>query len=136
EQIRVRDLVNNSSGVPRYDLILLMHYMTPEELIESLSRIPLVSAPGERFNYSNQMVATGGFVAALAAGATLGEDVMDVYADLLQTRLFEPLGMERSTIDLDEAVADDNHAMPYAYDFETDEIESVSLDLERFVEPL
>ncbi len=136
EQIRVRDLVNNSSGVARYDLILMLKEMTPEDMIASLAQIPLVSAPGEAFNYSNQMVATGGFVAALAAGATFGDDVMEVYTDLLQTRLFDPLGMERSTIDLDEAVADDNHAMPYAYDYETGEIEAVSLDLERFVEPL
>jgi CubicO group peptidase (beta-lactamase class C family) len=136
EQIRVRDLVNNSSGVPRWDLVLLLKYLTPEEMIASLATIPLVSAPGEQFNYSNQMVATGGFVAALAAGATFGEDVMQVYSDLLETRLFEPLGMERSTISLDEAVDDPNHALPYALDVNTEEIEPVDWDLERFVEPL
>jgi CubicO group peptidase (beta-lactamase class C family) len=136
EQIRVRDLVNNSSGVPRYDLVLILKYLTPEEMIASLATIPLVAAPGEMFNYSNQMVATGGFVAALAAGATLGEDVMQVYTDLLQTRLFDPLGMERSTLSLDKAVADPNHAFPYSLDIETEELEPVSLDLERFVEPL
>ncbi len=136
EQIRVRDLVNNSSGVPRYDLVLLLKYMTPEEMIESLANIPLVSEPGEAFNYSNQMVATGGFVAALAAGATYGEDIMEVYNDLLETRLFDPLGMERSTISVDEAVADPNHALPYTHNYETGELEPVSLNAERFAEPL
>lgn len=135
-QIRVRDLVNNSSGVPRYDLVLLLKSLTPEEMIASLATIPLVAAPGEQFNYSNQMVAAGGFIAALAAGATYGEDIMPTFADLLQTRLFDPLGMERSTLSLDEAVADSNHALPHAYNVNTEAIEPVSLELERFVEPL
>jgi CubicO group peptidase (beta-lactamase class C family) len=135
-QIRVRDLVNNSSGVPRYDLVLLLKALTPEELIASLATIPLVAAPGTTFNYSNQMVATGGYIAALAAGAVYGEDIMSVYTDLLQTRLFDPLGMERSTISIDDAVADPNHAMPYALNYETEEVEPVDIKMERFVEPL
>lgn len=37
-QIRVRDLVNNSSGVPRFDIPLILGYLSPEEGINWLKR--------------------------------------------------------------------------------------------------
>lgn len=134
-QIRMRDLVNNSSGVPRYDFPLAFKNQTPEELIASLSTIPLVSPYGEKFNYSNQMVAAAGYIAALAHGAS-EDSLYEGYVQLVQERIFDPLGMTRSTIDFDTALADENHALPYAVDYETDEIVSVPLQSERFVIPI
>jgi ABC-type lipoprotein release transport system permease subunit len=51
-------------------------------VIASLAEIPLVAAPGELWNYSNQMFASGGYISELAAGAAIGvtdRDVLTVF---------------------------------------------------------
>ncbi len=132
-QIRVRDLVNNSSGVPRYDIPLILEYLSPEEGIAWLKDIPLVSEPGEEFHYSNLMVSAGGWVAALASGAEYDQNIADAYFQLIQERVFDPIGMTNSTFDMDDALADDNHASPITFNFQTNEYEAVPIDFERFV---
>jgi CubicO group peptidase (beta-lactamase class C family) len=136
EQILVRHLVNNASGVGRNDVRLILFEQTPEEIVASIADLPLVSELGESFNYSNQMVATGGFAAAVAAGADLSDDVMDAYFELVNARVLNPLLMADSTFDFDAAVAQDNVALPYAYETDDDSFEAVSLRMERFVLPL
>src|SRR5262249_53393992 len=93
-QIRVRDLVNNASGVPRYEIPLVFERQTPDQMIPPLKNIRLVSDLGKSFNYSNQMVAVGGYVAAIAAGATPaggGQDLLNTYQALMQQRVFDPI---------------------------------------------
>jgi CubicO group peptidase (beta-lactamase class C family) len=124
-----------SSGVPRYDIAMAVQILGPDEMIESLADIPMVSAPGQRFNYSNQMVAAAGFIAALAAGGQYGETLDDTYAALMQTRIFEPIGMSSTTLDLEAAAADDDHAMPHTWDPATGNLFALSLDGERYYIP-
>jgi CubicO group peptidase (beta-lactamase class C family) len=127
-QIRVRDLVNHSSGVPRYDIPLFLESLTPEQLIASLATIPMVAQPGEQYNYSNQMFAAGGFVAAFVADQP--------YEQLIQERVFDPLGMSDSTLDFDAAIASDNHAVSYTASLEELELTPIPVDFERFVIPV
>ncbi len=134
-KIRVRDLFNMSSGLPRYDMTLLLDTPTPEELIASLADIPLVAQPGEQFNYNNQIVASGGYILALAAGAERGVNVYDTYKDLLQTRVFDRVGMTSSTIDFDAATSSADHALPHTNDLLTGNEITVPLGFERFVVP-
>jgi CubicO group peptidase (beta-lactamase class C family) len=131
-QMRFRDLLNMSSGVSRYDIILSAAALTPQEIITSLSEIPLVSAPGEAWNYSNQMVATGGFLSALATGSPM-DGLYEGYVDLVQERVLDPIDMPNTTFDFDTASANPNHALPYAYDYMNREFVLVSTDHERFV---
>ncbi len=138
-QIRVRDLMNNASGVPRYDMPLLFERQTPDQIIASLKSIPLVSGFGEKFNYSNQMVSTGGFIAAIAAGATVeagGNDLYNTYAELMQQRVFDPIGMSRTTLDFDQAEADANHASSYVRDELTKQLVAVAPNFEQFAVPV
>lgn len=128
---RLRDLLNMSSGVPRYDLVLSVAKFTPQELIASLATIPMVAAPGEMWNYSNQMVATGGYLSALAAGAPM-DGLYDGYVKLVQQRVFDPIGMTHSTFDFDAATTTVDHALPYIYDPTTKKYVTVSLKSERF----
>lgn len=135
-EIRVRDLVNHASGVQRNDVGLLLFKRTPEEIIESIAAIPMNGAPGENFNYSNQMVAAGGYVAAIAAGATYGEDLYDTYNQLVEARVFEPIGMDSTTLSVDEAIANHNHALPHSYDVTRNEQIMLPISFERFSEPI
>lgn len=134
-QIRVRDLVNMSSGVPASDAILSVANLTPQELIASVAEIPLVAAPGEMWNYSNQMVAAGGYTSALAAGAA-ADRLYEGYVGLVQERVFDPIGMPATTFDFDVAAASPDRAQPFAYNPVMQEYVPVPLDVERFVVPI
>lgn len=113
-QIRVRDMLNMSSGVPRADLVWSGGGMTAEEVMGSLADLPVVAPPGWRFQYNNQMVATGGYVAALAAGGEYGR-LDAAYTDLIRTRVFDPIGMRSATLSVETAQANPNHATPHDF---------------------
>jgi CubicO group peptidase (beta-lactamase class C family) len=112
--IRVRDLLNMASGVPRADLAWSGAGLTAEQVIESLAGLPLTAPPGQRFQYSNQMVATGGYLGALAAGGVYGE-LDRAYANLLETKIFEPIGMSTASLSVEAAQANPNHAVPHDF---------------------
>ncbi len=113
-QIRLRDLLNMSSGVPRADLVWSGAGLSAEQVLESLADLPVLAPPGQRFRYNNQMVASGGYVASLAAGGEYGQ-LEAAYANLLRARLLEPIGMRSASLSIEAAQANPNHAMPHDF---------------------
>ena len=105
------------TGLPRRDLEFQFRAqdLTPELVIESMTRLPLTAPFGEKFQYNNQMVAAGGFAAAVADGGSLS-DLGHAYAIALRERVLNPIGMERTTLSLDEVVAGNDYAAPHAAD--------------------
>jgi CubicO group peptidase (beta-lactamase class C family) len=134
--ITVRNLVCACTGVPRRDLELVFNAgeLTAENVIESLQGFEFFTRFGEAFQYSNQMVATGGFVAAAAAGGLYG-DLGDAYAAELRERVLDPIGMTRSTLSFDEVATDDDHATPHGLRLDY-EYTPLTLETESFVEPV
>ena len=114
-QIRVRDLFNMSTGLPTYNIPDLFA-TTPQDTFYWLSRTPLVAEPGAEYHYNNLIVAAGGWLATVLTGTPFDGDLAGAYASLMQSRVFDPLGMDRATLDLDAAIADPNHAAGYGYD--------------------
>lgn len=114
QAITVENLVCACTGVPRRDLELIFNSdtLTAERIIESLATFEFFTDFGEAFQYSNQMVAAGGYMAALAAGSEYGA-LYDDYVALLEERVFAPLGMASTTFSFDEVLASDNYAIPY-----------------------
>jgi CubicO group peptidase (beta-lactamase class C family) len=114
EQISMRNMVCACTGVPRRDLewVFNANDLTAEEIIESLADFEFFTDFGEAFQYSNQMVASGGYLATLAAGGEYGNLYQD-YLVLMQDRVLDPLEMSNSTFAFDEVVAGDNYATPY-----------------------
>lgn len=115
ETITVQNLVCACSGVPRRDMEFLFNAaaLDAEAVIGSLAGFEFFTGLGEAFQYSNQLVATGGWVAAAADGAAWG--ALDAgYARMIGERLFAPLGMNRSTLDLAAVMADPDTAHPHA----------------------
>ena len=86
--------------------------LTAEDVIASLQGFEVYTAFGEAFQYSNQMVATGGYVAAAAAGGRYGE-LGEAYARELQERVLDPIGMTRTKLSIADVEADDDHATPH-----------------------
>jgi CubicO group peptidase (beta-lactamase class C family) len=114
QQFAVENLVCACTGVPRRDLELLVNSndLTAQDLIASLQTYDFYTAFGETFQYSNQLVATGGYVATMANGVAY-DDVLEGYINLMDTQVFAPLGMTRTTFDFDQVLAGDNYAQPY-----------------------
>ncbi|MBZ0315032.1 MAG: beta-lactamase family protein [Anaerolineae bacterium] len=134
-EIRVRDLFNMTSGAPGSDIRMFMDALTPAQIVEFFQTVELLGPPHTVYHYNNYMVALGGYMLALVNGATLDE-APAAYNDLLQNRLFTPLGMTSTTVDFDAALANPNHAVPHAYDPLTDTNPLIPLDWERFAVPV
>ncbi|MEZ4668926.1 MAG: serine hydrolase domain-containing protein [Anaerolineae bacterium] len=114
QKITVRNLVCACTGVPRRDLEFIFNaaHLSAEDIITSLKDFEFFTDFGEAFQYSNQMVATGGYAATVAAGGKYGNLYND-YVSTMQKRVFDPLAMTRTTFSFDEVVADSNHATPH-----------------------
>ncbi|MBN2472031.1 MAG: beta-lactamase family protein [Anaerolineae bacterium] len=115
EAITVENLVCACTGVPRRDLEVLFNSneWTAQSMIESLGDYEFFTDFGEAFQYSNQMVAAGGYIAALAGGAEYGASLYDDYVALMEEQIFAPVGMERTTFSFEEVLASDDYAVPY-----------------------
>jgi CubicO group peptidase (beta-lactamase class C family) len=105
------------TGLPRRDWEFIFNApaLTPERVVASIVHLPLTAPYGTKYQYSNQLVAAGGWAAAVADGgspANLGP----AYAIALRARVLDPIGMPRSTLDLAEAMAGDEYALPHATD--------------------
>ncbi|MBZ0309068.1 MAG: beta-lactamase family protein, partial [Anaerolineae bacterium] len=114
QQITVQNMVCACTGVPRRDFELIFNGgdLTAEGIIESLATFELFTDFGEAFQYSNQMVAAGGYVTAAAAGGEYGS-LQDAYYALMQERIFDPIGMTSTTFSFEEVTANNNYAIPH-----------------------
>lgn len=85
--ITLRDLLTHTSGIgdvpaPRYNCTLA-------ELAMAYSQQPLRFPPGSKWQYSNPGINTLGRIVEVASGKT--------YAEFMQERIFNPLGMKDTT---------------------------------------
>ena len=113
-QLKVRHMFNMGSGLPRQDLVWSGTGLTAEQLMESLADLPVFGEVGQRYDYNNQVVATGGYLAALAAGGEYGQ-LRQAYVDQLQARVFGPIGMDNATTSVDQVLQNPNRATPHDY---------------------
>lgn len=114
QQITMRNLVCACTGVPRRDLELIFNAndLSAEDIVASLRTFQFFTQFGEAFQYSNQMVGTGGYLAALAGGGDPA-DLFAGYARQLQERVLDPIGMPHTTLSFDEVAAGGDHATPH-----------------------
>jgi CubicO group peptidase (beta-lactamase class C family) len=129
--VTFRDLLSMRSGLPNFDISLFIKPYSPEQIIESLKDLPLVGVPGEAYAYSNQGYASAGFIAAIATGAQYGDNVYETYAQLMQERVFDPIGMGRITLNFDAGVSDSNVASPHSFDLANGGFSTFPVELEH-----
>lgn len=136
EQITMRNLVCACTGVPRRDLELLFNAseQTAEDTVAALADFEFFTDFGEAFQYSNQMVATGGFIAADAAQGSSG-GLATEYAAALQERVLDPIGMENTTISFDAVQARGKYAVPHTLTLNYT-YAPISLDAESMLIPV
>lgn len=117
QTITMENLVCACSGVPRRDFEILFNNFSAKEMIDSLATFEFFTDFGEAFQYSNQLVASAGYLTALARGGTLDTLNAD-FANMLESSLFQPLGMARSTLRLDDLDTLGNVAQPHGQSLE------------------
>ncbi len=135
-QLTVSNLICACTGVPRRDAELIFNSseLSAEAVIQSLKTFEFFTQPGEAFQYSNQMVATGGFVAAAAATGQTG-NLSAAYERELQQRVIQPIGMFSTTLSFEEVRAGGNYATPYGLDL-AGRLVPITLEDEAFVTPI
>jgi len=132
EALTVEQLVCACAGLPRKDLPLIVEFSEkgPANVFKELALMSPSTGMKETFQYQNHMVAAGGYVAAAALGDSKG-DLGAAYDKAMNERIFKPLGMTRTTLDLDAAIKDPDHAIPHSEDLK-EQHHVVPMSIERF----
>lgn len=131
QQLTMANLVCACTGVPRRDYEMIYNGdLTAEDTLAQLRTFQFFTDFGETFQYSNQLVAAGGYETARALDPDT-EDLFASYDALMQARIFEPIGMTRTTFDFGAVQADPDHATPYGGGLL--DYAPISVDAERFL---
>ena len=89
--IRVRHLLTHTSGLGDYpESFSLQRDYTEDELLKMIAAQPLAFAPGEKWSYSNLGYVTLGILIHKVSG--------EFWGDILQQRVFAPLGMKHTRV--------------------------------------
>jgi CubicO group peptidase (beta-lactamase class C family) len=137
QQITFRNLVCACTGVPRRDAEFLLNAneLSAEDVIESLRTFEFFTGFGETFQYSNQLVATGGYVAAAVDGGEYGS-LFDAYVQSMQEHVFGPVGMVNTTFDFAEVTASGDYAIPHGVNLLLDDYIPIDLSIEQTLTPI
>lgn len=106
ERITLRDLLTHRSGLPGHDLVWLNNNdITRAELVARLAYLEPNCDLCERWQYNSLMYMTAGYLAGQVSGGS--------WEEVMQKRLFGPLGMVRSSFSVTDSQRDDDFAYPY-----------------------
>lgn len=129
----LKNLVSTSTGIPRHDLPMIFTHTgkNAASLMTELKYLEQTTKQGETFQYNNQLVGAAGFIAAHKARPDL--DTNQAYDQLMQEKVFGPIGMTRTTARFDDVVAQDNFAQCYKRNYQGG-MQAVDFKFERFAE--
>ena len=100
-----RDLVTHQSGLPRHDNVWYGRAATREEIFAKLRYLKPNASFRSRYQYQNLMFMTAGFLTERLTGKD--------WSDLIDDRIFTPLGMDRSNTSVDDSPGSGDFAYPY-----------------------
>jgi CubicO group peptidase (beta-lactamase class C family) len=114
-QVLVKHLLCACTGLPRQDFEWLFNYATatPASSLASLAAMQPTSRFGEAYQYSNVMAGAAGYVGAFVVRPR--QELGAAYDEAMRTKVFEPLGMKRTTFDFARAMSG-NFASPHGDD--------------------
>jgi CubicO group peptidase (beta-lactamase class C family) len=122
------------TGMPRQDLEMMFEFadVTPEQRLAGMKTMKPTTPFGEVFQYSNLLVAAGGYAAghAFAPQQALGP----AYDAAMKAKILDPIGMRSSTYDFG-VVERAEHATPHSANV-AHEVRPLPLALEHFAVPV
>ncbi|MCB0210397.1 MAG: beta-lactamase family protein [Anaerolineae bacterium] len=116
QQATIRHLLSMSSGIPDdaeddFDL----EDADAADVFDLVAEAELLGPPGEVFSYSNPSNAISGYIGVLADGGDF-DNLYEGYAEQLQRRIFDPIGMESATLSVEEAHANPNMSASHIFE--------------------
>lgn len=116
EQVTIRHLLSMSSGISEdaeddFDL----EEANAADVFDLVADAELLGPPGEVFSYSNPSSAVSGYIGVLADGGDF-DHLYEGYADQLQRRIFDPIGMTTATLSVEEARANPNLSASHVFE--------------------
>jgi CubicO group peptidase (beta-lactamase class C family) len=135
QKITMQDMVCNCSGLQEQKEWEFSNFndLAAEDVIENLVNAKVKGRYRETFLYNSNMIATGGFLAAMAAGGTYG-DLFNAYVEEMGSRFLDPVGMGNSTFSIDAVRSNGNYATPYTITL-PDENTPIPLEIEGWLTP-
>jgi CubicO group peptidase (beta-lactamase class C family) len=114
-RLHMRHTVPASTGMPRRDLDLVFKFkgVTAEQRLAEMKEMKPTTGFGETFQYSNYLVAAGGYAAARSFRRQGSLD--DAYQRAMSELVFDPLGMSRTIF---HEPGSEAAAAPHSIDFE------------------
>lgn len=104
DETTLRDLLRHGKGYRNGAVNFVTTFVGPYDRTDLVRVLNEYSEPSEGFAYSNEAYALAGYAIEAAAGRD--------WRDVMRDRVFQPLGMERSTARL-SAIDSSNVALPY-----------------------
>jgi len=116
-RVLVKHLICACTGLPRQDYEWLFQFedLTARGALATLATMQPTTKFGELYQYSNPMAAAAGYLGGHVAFPEL--ELGAAYDQAMQTRVFDPLGMNDTTFDFGRAQAG-NHATAHAPNIE------------------
>lgn len=111
KNIQIRDLLSHSSGLARTDLAMVTNKLNRVELIKVVGEAKPIAGLREKFSYQNIMVA--------AAGEIVAQITKKPWETFVPEKIFKPLGMENSTMDIGQMQKSKDFSFGYDYNFDT-----------------
>ena len=104
--VTIRDMLSHRTGVTRHDAIWYKSTFTRRELWDRLRYLEPAAPIRTTFLYNNLMYTAAGQVVEELSGLT--------WETFVQRRIFDPLGMSRSTLSIDDNLKGPEPAVPYS----------------------
>lgn len=112
-KITVRDLLSHSSGLNRTDLAWITGVLNREEVIRVAAQAKPTAKLREKWQYQNVMYSAAGECVARAENST--------WESLIKERIFKPLGMRGSNLNVSDTLGSPDYSKGYNYDEDTKE---------------
>jgi CubicO group peptidase (beta-lactamase class C family) len=104
--VTIRDMLSHRTGVTRHDSIWYKSAFTRRELWDRLRYLEPAAPMRTKFLYNNLMFTAAGQVVEELSGQT--------WEQFVQKRIFDPLGMSRSTLTIEDNIMGPEPAVPYS----------------------
>lgn len=116
-KLEMRHTMSAGTGMPRRDLDLIFKFkgVSPEQRMAEMRAMSPTTGFGETFQYSNYLVAAGGYAAARTFQHQ--GSLQCAYRQAMREMVFEPLGMTMTGLQ-EEVTMTDDVAAPHAIGFE------------------
>jgi CubicO group peptidase (beta-lactamase class C family) len=117
QRLQMRHTVSASTGMPRQDYEFLFRYsgITPEARMAEMKNMRPTTGFGETFQYSNLLVAAGGYAAARVCVPE--GPLEEAFEQVMKKVVFHPLGMHNSFLRQQDALRGES-AAPHAMGFD------------------